>query len=232
MVLGIVSISVSLLVAVAYIVTRIKTNCTWGVVSGVFATFSFIASSILVLFNATDAVNNAYIFILLALVISIIGDIFIELKDDKYHNGILLNFGMIVFATHKVLNFVALMFLISNAVSVVNFLIAAAIAVTVTFIIIFTAKMFKLNFGYVFIQTICYFLISTFVTTVAIWYAFLIPSLIMFAISLLLFLFSDIAMLKMHLGTKEGKDKFFVIHNIFYFLGHALMVAFLFFALF
>jgi hypothetical protein len=232
MVLGIVSISVSLVVSVLYIITRLKTNCMWGVASGVFAVFSFIASAILVLFNATEAVNGVYIFILLGLVISLIGDMFIELKDDKNNKGAFLNLGMIVFAAHKILNFTALILLISNAVELVNFLIAGAIAVALTFIIIFTAKMLKLNFGYALIQVICYFLISTFIATVAIWYAFLIPALIMFSIAVLLFLFSDIALLKMHLGNREGKETFFVIHNIFYFLGHALVVAFLYFGLF
>ncbi len=232
MIIGIVSISVSALIALLYVIFRLKTGTVLGTFFSLLASFSFIAAGILSLLVSSSISNTVYAFVLLALSISFVGDILVGIKDDQKDEDVFLNLGMIMFAAHKILLLVALISLIGDSIHWLPFTIGGAIAIAATVIIMTIAKAMKLDFKYFFLQICCYFFIMTYLVTLAVWYAILLPQILVFSIATVCFLFSDIVLLRMHLGKKEGKTLVFWLHNLFYFGGQLTIVGFLYFSFF
>ncbi len=232
MILGIVSLSVCGLFSVFYTFMRLKANHKWGIALSFASMMLYVIAAALALFNVNNNFNNAYIFILIGLIFGLVGDVLNEFKDDRLELNPFLNLGMISYAIQRVLLFTALVFLVFDSFRLEVFLISIAVAVGLTLLIWFIAKMIKLEFRHVLVPMLIYFLITTFFLSIAIWYAFYVPTLIMFSLSFLMFFFSDLCLLKTNLGNIVGKQSAFIIHNIFYAIANLLIIAFLFFSLF
>lgn len=233
MTLAIVSLSVNALFAILYIIVRLKVGGNWGTIMRAFATYSYAVSSLLALLVVSQSFNvEAYVFIMIALVLTAIADILGEEKDSQQNPELFLNISVTTFAAHKILSFVALIFLIGQQISVWPVVISAAIAAVLTAVIMIVVKMLRTNLQGFAVQTTCYFFIAAYLATLAVWYVFVIPQLLLFTLFTALIFISDIILIKLNFGNQRLKQTSFVVHKVLYYAAQTLLVAFIFFTMF
>lgn len=230
--LGITTLAISAILAVVYVICRLNFGKGLGLFFRLLASYAYIASAILSVIVSTDINNFVYAFILLAITISIVPDTLIEIKDGEDKPTHMINLAMIMSGVHKVFNFVVLTALVHTYVVWQPFVFSFLISLALATLVVLYVRISHLKFDGYLLQVWAYFVIVIYVATLSVWYTFILPKLLLFAISMVLFLISEIILMHVHAGKEDNKVYFYFANYFFYFAAQLVLVAFLYFGFF
>ncbi len=176
--------------------------------------------------------KSQFLFIILGLVFSLIGDIFLDLKvidrkNDRYHT----NVGMVAFGIAHIMYLVSIIGLSNSKATLwIPAVVAISISLAVSSLIMLVlSKPLKLNFGKYFWQSYIYSFILIFMTAFSIYIAFLIPNMWIFALGLGLFLLSDLVLSTQYFGDKLDNKFLIIVNHALYYVAQVAICSVIFF---
>lgn len=217
--------------AVAFILTRVTKGGAWGILTKTLASLMFVAYGVFSLVNVSYFKPLALAFIIMGLIFGLIGDVVLDLKVVyKEHEAIYLNAGMLSFALGHICYLLGAVFIAANVFNLLWPLLTGLIAAVVLTPIIYVVSKFvlKLNFGKFLWQTLAYTFVLVFMVGFSIYMAVLAQEFIIFAGGIILIFLSDLVLSQNYFAEGKANDKFLIIVNhALYYAGQILMATFL-----
>jgi len=179
----------------------------------------------------TFSFKEAYLFILLGLVFSLVGDIMLDLKViDRKNDTYYTNVGMGSFALTHVMYLFAILCLTDGINMLAPVLVSVSISLAVSSLIMLVLKKpLKLDFGKFFWQSYIYSFILIFMTAFSIYLSFFVSGLWIFALGLLLFLLSDLVLSTQYFGNKLDNKLLIIVNHTLYYLAQISIYSVIFF---
>lgn len=209
-----------------FLVVRVTKGGVPGVLTKTVASLFFIALGVAGMLSA-DSVDKAAVLILFGLIMGLVGDIVLDLKVVyPQSNDMYLNAGMISFGIGHILYFFAVLMLISF--NLTTLLVTIAITLPLSALILFAAKLMKINFGKFIIHSVLYTVMLTFMSVYTIALAIADPTFALMASGMVLFLLSDLVLSQMYFGGKQDDKMMCIINHILYYAAQICIAAFIF----
>ncbi|MBE7082104.1 MAG: hypothetical protein E7378_00270 [Clostridiales bacterium] len=225
--------ALAIILAIVFIYVRCKKGGIAGLLTKTTASFAFVFLGLIG--TLASGLTEISLFIILGLICGLIGDILLDLKVMEQKNyKPFLNAGIASFLIGHIFYFIATVIYanVLFAFDIKTFyiiLIAIAIAVVVTlFIVLYGAKLLKLNFGEFKIQSYAYTFVLSFMTAFSIGVAFYNVIFFVFAAGITLIFASDIILSKQYFGDKKDSKLFTILNHAIYYAGQILIACSLF----
>ena len=222
------------MLAIIFIIVRVKKGGLLGVFVKTIASMGFVVSGILALTlsTLTGKLELGVALIVIGLIFGMLGDIILDLKvvynnDQYYLNGGMLSFGLGHIAYIAGFCLMAITF---NIPLLMPVLVSLGVAIAFTIGNTLSGKKMGLDFGKFFWQTMSYSILLTFMACftlilaiqsgiVAMWVAFA---------GFMLFLASDLVLSFQYFGGKLFNKTLIVVNHLLYYLAQITVVASLF----
>ncbi len=222
----------SMIFCIVFCVFRAKKATFYSLTLKTLASLCFIFSGIIALkINGFSVIG---LLILIGLIFGLIGDIVLDLKvmyPEK--NDALFLSGTASFAVGHVFYFVATLLtnINSNSASIAWAIpVALVLAILASVAIQFASKKMGMDFGKVRWAVIGYSIILTFMFFYSVFVAIYNPIFWIFAVGMLIFLFSDLILSMQYFGGKNQKV-FIYVNHIAYYLAQIMFALFMSFGL-
>lgn len=230
-VLGIISIVVCALLAVAFIALRATKGGIGALLLKILASLGFVVTGLLAIAESKLMINNwAMILIVIGLLFGMIGDIVLDLKviyegNDKYY----LNCGMGSFFLGHVCYIVAFSLIAGETISItLPLLISLACALVLTIGITLSSKKMGLQYGNYIWQTVGYTLILTFAMCYLIALSIAGASLWLAFVGMVAFFLSDVVLSFQYFSGKIASKPLIVVNHALYYMAQIILASVLF----
>lgn len=209
--------------AIFFMAVRVTKAPIFGLLSKTLASMIFVAMAGVGVYLAGDKLMKGAQLIVVGLAFGMVGDIVLDLKrTHSEFEDLYLTSGMTAFTLAHAFN-IAAAYIIASLLNIDKLwlptIAAAAIAIAGTPVIILVSiKMMKAKFGKHFGYSVFYLFYLLFFTVLSIWFAALNPKFLLLAISMVLFLLSDLVLSTMYFVDGKKEDKLLVIvnHSLYY----------------
>ena len=232
--LEIILLVITSVLAVLFIFARTLKGGNLGLVLKTFASFAFVATSIvgLVLSESTGNTKIAMGLISIGLLLGMIGDIILDLKviyegnDKWYLNTGMLSFGLGHCAYFAAFTLIALNGGIETGINLpMAILTGVGSAVVLTALTMFASKPLKLNFGKFLWQTVGYSFILNFMVVFSLVLAIMGGGSWLVFVGLLLFLLSDLVLSNQYFGGQLHNKVFIAVNHALYYAAQIIIMA-------
>lgn len=232
MLLPIISLSLCVVAAVAFICTAILKGGKWGLITKTIASACFVIAGLLAVLDKYESFEKGAAssptwawFVFTGLVMGLVGDIFMDLREKKPSQNIFFNTGMLSFGIGHFMYFAGLTLCATLRCS---FLIPTAIAISIgtiiTFLIFVNASSFGIKWENHRWPCFAYSMVLTAMFVYAVALAVLDKTMWMFAVGMTLFLISDLILSMVYFSDKKSNIMKALNWGTYYLAQHTIVL--------
>lgn len=217
-------LSLAIILAVIFIVARVKRGGLLGLFTKTTASFAFVALALVGAYST--GLKLVSLFIIIGLIFGMIGDIVLDLKIIyNNHQSQYLNVGMLSFGLGHIMYMIATILYSNNLFpkdinTFYIILVGFGFAGIVTLLIAILAKpTLKIDFGNFKYQSLAYTFILSFMSAFSVIVGFFLPIFLIFALGIVFIFISDLILSLQYFGGKQNSKILTILNHAIYYTG-------------